>query len=394
MSGGIDSSVTPYLLKCRGYDVEGVSFLMGGGDGASARCSQRVFEETQRAARRMGIRHDIIDVRGDFTEKVIAPFVSAYLSGVTRNPCVLCNRYIKFPSLLREADRRGADFIATGHYARIERGGRGDRASGGAVGPSADAPLLMKGIDAKKDQSYVLYPLSPEILRRLLLPLGEYRKDDVKRLAADLRLVPSECSESQEICFIRNEKYASYIQRIAPSVARPGPIVDAAGKIIGTHRGIYRYTLGQRKGLGIASSEPLYVVDIDIAANTVSVGPRDLAERREFAVRDVNWIVPPPVSDSTGGDSGEGEVISFRATVKVRSTMNDQPATVYVDRGESMRDASEKQNTSLSRVTHPTRPDDVRIVFDEPQWAPAPGQSAVFYDGDIVIGGGIISKPA
>ena len=378
MSGGVDSSVAAYLLKEKGYEVEGISFLMWEKPkGTSpACCSLRAVEETAKTARQIGIPHDVIDVRGDFAEKVITPFVHAYISGLTPNPCIVCNRHIKFPYLLKESNKRGAEYISTGHYARIER--QGPRIQGSKDSRIASdlshqtSVLLKKGVDTKKDQSYVLYILTLDMLKKLILPLGDYTKNAVREIAAELGLAAAKRAESQEICFIQERNYLTFIQKISPMEREPGPIVDTHGKIIGTHKGIHGYTIGQRKGLGIASPEPLYVVDIDIQKNTVYAGPRDSVKKKEFYVHELNWLTPPPPPLMKQDKEGlEKTSDAFRATVKVRSTMKDEPAMIFFD---------------------PASFEIVRVVFDEPQWATAPGQSAVFYDNDIVIGGGIIKK--
>jgi tRNA-specific 2-thiouridylase len=378
MSGGVDSSIAAYLLKEKGYEVEGISFLMWEKPkGTSpACCSLRAVEETAKTARQIGIPHDVIDVRGDFAEKVITPFVHAYISGLTPNPCIVCNRHIKFPYLLKEAQKREAEFVSTGHYARIERQDTRVQGFKDSKIPSAlnlqPSALLKKGVDTKKDQSYVLYVLTQDILRRLILPLGDYTKNAVREIAEKLGLAAAERAESQEICFIQERNYLTFIQKISPVEREPGPIVDTHGKIIGTHKGIHGYTIGQRKGLGIASPEPLYVVDIDIQKNTVYAGPRDSVKKKEFYVHELNWLTPPPPPLMKKDKEGlEKTSDAFRATVKVRSTMKDEPAMIFFD---------------------PASFEIVRVVFNEPQWAPAPGQSAVFYDNDIVIGGGIIKK--
>jgi tRNA-uridine 2-sulfurtransferase len=368
MSGGVDSSVTAYLLKEKGYGVEGVSFLMWDetGEAAPACCSYKAVDEVSGTARHLGISHSVIDVRSDFRKKVIEPFVKAYISGLTPNPCVLCNRLIKFPSLLTEAEKRGAEFIATGHYARVEPAESVDQRAEGKN--HSEDFLLKKGIDPKKDQSYVLHMLKQDVLKRLILPLGYYRKEEVREIARVLSLPSAERSESQEICFIQDRNYMKFIGNMFSFANKHGPIVDLNGKVIGTHKGISSYTIGQRKGMGIASPEPLYVVNIDTQSNTIYAGPRESAKKQEFVVQDINWIIPdisPLVREDKDG-------LKLRASVKVRSTMQDQPATIYI--------AKRKEQIVL------------RVVFDEPQWAPAPGQSAVFYNEDTVIGGGLIKK--
>lgn len=345
MSGGVDSSVTACLLREQGYDVEGLSFIL-----YEARmkktfagcCSIESINDARRTAERIGVPHTAVDLREEFMTRVIEPFIDAYAKGITPNPCILCNGHIKFPYLLKFADERKADLIATGHYARTV-------SSQGRIS-------LEKGIDPKKDQSYVLYVLGQEVLSRLILPLGEKRKDEVREIARTLDLPAAKRPESQEICFVEDKDYCKFIGRLLPEERSPGQIIDTTdGKVLGIHKGIHAYTIGQRKGLGISSPEPLYVVKIDSGSNTVYVGPKDAAKTKEFMVQEVNWLIK----------SAEGK--NFRASVKVRSMMKDEQATLSL-----LNDGR------------------VRVVYDTPQWAPAPGQSAVFYDGDAVMGGGII----
>jgi tRNA-uridine 2-sulfurtransferase len=395
MSGGVDSSVTAYLLKKQGYDVEGVSFLMrdaSGGTSCRPCCSLDSMESAARNARALGIPHSTIDVRDAFRTKVIGPFIDAYTKGLTPNPCVLCNRFIKFPYLIAKADEQGAEFIATGHYARVEaetitthplprsappleKGGKG------GFERHANYFILKKGIDPKKDQAYFLYALRQEELKRLLLPLGFYKKEEVRQLAQQLKLPAADSSESQEICFIEDNNYLAFIEKHASAAGKPGPIVDMNGKEIGTHKGIYGYTIGQRKGMGIASPEPLYVADIDVPLNTLYVGTRDAAMKKEFAVGDLNWINSLVPSFGSSDEAG----LAFRASVKVRSTMKEEPATLFLEANPLSPHFTKGGMGGLSI-------DVVRVLFDTPQWAPAPGQSAVFYDGETVIGGGVIKK--
>ncbi|MBI4684219.1 MAG: tRNA 2-thiouridine(34) synthase MnmA [Nitrospirae bacterium] len=367
MSGGVDSSITAFLLREQGYEVEGISFILWESrqrtDFATC-CSMQAIEEASETASRIGTPHSVIDVRDAFIEKVIEPFVDAYTKGLTPNPCILCNRYIKFPFLLKEAEKRGADFIATGHYARIvssfEFRVSSSKISDRNLSLSAYHSLLLKGIDPKKDQSYFLYVLRKEELNKLLLPLGEYKKEDVRRLANKLKLPSAQRPESQEICFIEDRNYFKFINKLNPLVNAKGHIVDMDGNVLGEHNGIYHYTVGQRKGLGISSQKPMYVVKIDALKNIVHVGPQEAAEVKEFEVRDINWLPNLTIQPFNH--------LTFRATVRVRSMMNDAPATIYKAKGS----------------------DTVKVIFDMPQWAPAPGQSAVFYDRDVVIGGGVI----
>ena len=350
LSGGVDSSVTAYLLKQRGYEVEGVSLILYEARNRSSQaicCSIEAQDSAAETAAALGIKHRSVDVRNAFIDAVVDPFVESYKNGMTPNPCILCNKHIKFPYLLSAADEAGAEFIATGHYARVER-------KQGAEG-NEHRVTLRRGIDSKKDQSYVLYRLSREQIERLLLPLGDLTKDEVRQIARSLNLPAAERPESQEICFVEGNDYNAFIEQLAPESVRPGLIVNADGKTVGTHKGVYAYTIGQRKGLNIASLDPLFVTQIDPLSNSIRVGLRDEAMSQGIRVREMNWLVRPEPS-------------SFSALVKVRSMMEARSASIQA--GEDACD----------------------LVFDEPQWAPAPGQSAVFYDGDVVIGGGIISR--
>ena len=387
MSGGVDSSVTAYLLKEQGYEVEGLSFILWEARSRiplTARCSLQAIEEASMTALHIGIPHSTIDVRDNFIEKVIKPFVSTYTSGLTPNPCVLCNKFIKFPLLIKEAATRGAEYIATGHYARVEKINEFNNppsppfSKGGMRGfeNSNNYYFLKKGIDPKKDQSYVLYVLRQEDLKKLILPLGYYRKDEVREIAQELNLPAAKMAESQEICFIESRNYLKFIERLSSVEGKPGPIVDVTGKVIGTHKGIHGYTIGQRKRLGISSPEPLYVVKIDALRNTVYVGPQEAAQKKEFFVKDLNWILRIWEED-------EAWPHPYRASVKVRSMMKDEPARIsLIPPPHPIPSRGEGKGGGDRKIVH--------VVFDKPQWAPAPGQSAVFYNGDILIGGGII----
>lgn len=349
MSGGVDSSTTAYLLKQKGYQVEGISFILYEARSAGSEsyrqgtcCSIEAIKEAAIVAGQLGIPHTVIDLREEFLEKVITPFIEAYRMGLTPNPCILCNKYIKFPWLVKSANERDAQFISTGHYAK---------ASGGR---------LCKGVDIKKDQSYFLYVLDKDILKALLLPLGEKTKQEVREIAKSLGLVALRRPESQEICFIQDKRYIRFLEgMIEPE---EGPVIDIrTGEVLKRHKGIFHYTIGQRKGLGISSKEPLYVVRIDASQRAVYVGRREDTFKQEIYVKDLNWLEPELILTPSI------ESRQIRATVKIRSTMRDEPATLYLQDGV------------------------VRVVFDIPQFAPAPGQSAVFYQNDLVLGGGVIS---
>ncbi len=343
MSGGVDSSVTAWLLKERGYEVEGISFLLWE---ARARlnprtcCSIEAFETARETAEQIGIRHSTLDVRDEFVEKVIEPFVEEYMKGRTPNPCILCNRHIKFPILFREAEERGAEFIATGHYARIS-------------GSYEEGFHLLKGIDSSKDQSYFLYVLKRDWLPKILFPLGEKLKEDVRENASELSLPSRNRPESVEICFVEDD-YACFIRTLIPDAVKPGPVIGPDGDEIGRHEGLFNFTIGQRRGLNIAWGEPLYVTRLDPEKNVVYVGYRDEVFSKEVVVSELNWI-EEPVEE---------------VTAKIRSMMKDEPARLEVLDGG----------------------DRARLTFDQPQWGPAPGQAAVFYDGETVVGGGVITS--
>jgi tRNA-specific 2-thiouridylase len=373
MSGGVDSSVAAYLLKEQGFEVQGVSFVLweaGSRTDTKTCCSFQSLEDASRSAQQIGIPHRIIDVRNDFTEKVIKPFVHAYVKGFTPNPCILCNRFIKFPFLFKEASEKNAEYISTGHYARIEKSSLRSAISDQQKLTDTNHVFLKKGIDPKKDQSYFLYVLQQEELGKIVLPLGYYKKNDVRKIAQDLNLSALKRPESQEICFIKEKNYFALVEELSPFEKNPGPVIDINGKEIGKHKGIYGYTVGQRKGLGISYPEPLYVIRIDALKNTLYVGPREAAKKKEFLVKDLNWLYPVPSE-------------KFRASVKVRSMMKDEPATIFL-----MNDRNKFED--FTGITNFETRSVARVVFDKPQWAPAPGQSAVFYDVDIIMGGGII----
>jgi tRNA-specific 2-thiouridylase len=380
MSGGVDSSVAAYLLKDQGYEVEGLSLVLWEERKKTdfkTCCSLQAVEEASEIAHHIGITHTVSDVRDDFIEKVIEPFVNAYTTGLTPNPCILCNKFIKFPLLVKEAEKRGAEHIATGHYARVENVISDELSVMSKeykqyenTSHITHYSLLKKGIDPKKDQSYVLYILSPDVLKKIILPLGKYRKDEVRAMAKRLNLLAAKRSESQEVCFIEDRNYFKFVEKLSPLIGKPGPIMDMSGKVLGTHKGIHAYTVGQRKRLGISPKKPLYVIKIDALRNTVYVGTREDAMKREFSLENLNWLLPPPAE-------------TFKATVKIRSMMKDEPADVFL-----------LKSKNVPCVIHQTAGETVRLVFNEPQWAPASGQSAVFYNGDTVIGGGIINISA
>lgn len=346
MSGGIDSTVAALLLKEEGYDVVGASLMLlpegEGGAGAAAATSPTAGRA---AAESLGIPHHIIDVRHEFHKRVKDYFCRSYCSGRTPNPCVICNAEIKFPCLIRLADELGARYIATGHYVRVEH--------------DAHCHLLMRGLDEKKDQSYFLTRLTQPILKRALFPLGTRTKEGVRSLAASRGLAVHERAESQDICFIPGDDYRTYLEKELGNRIVPGPIISLHGDLIGTHRGIVHYTVGQRKGLHINAKRPHYVLSIDPNSNAITAGVLEDLVRHNLTVRAVNWI------------AGEAPEKPFHALVKVRSTHPGVMSTVIPQHGGK-----------------------ARVIFDEPQKGITPGQAAVFYDEETVLGGGwIVTRP-
>ncbi|MEO5357420.1 MAG: tRNA 2-thiouridine(34) synthase MnmA [Nitrospirae bacterium YQR-1] len=343
MSGGVDSSVSAYLLKKQGYDVHGVSFILWETrqrSGHAACCSLDSIRDASSVSAALGIEHREIDVRDVFMEKVIEPFISDYGRGLTPNPCVLCNKYIKFPILLEEAARLGLEYVSTGHYAKAEGG------------------MLKAGEDEKKDQSYFLYVLPRERLKNIIFPIGDLTKEAVREIATQLDIVSAKRAESQDICFTEGGDYRKFIKDYHGLQGDLcGKIVDINGKTLGTHNGLYAYTLGQRRGIGVAGGVPLYVVDIDMVNNILVLGPQEYVMKREIHVSDINMLIK----------EDEGLEFPLRASVRFRSTMK-----------------------AAGGVLSKTGGGDITVTFDEVQWGPAKGQSAVFYTGKRVIGGGVI----
>lgn len=368
MSGGVDSAVAAYLLKKQGVEVVGLSYELWDSrdlERSDLCCSVETAAIARSIAGELGIEHHTADVRDAFYHQVIENFCESYLRGTTPNPCILCNRFIKFRFLLQKAAELGADCVATGHYARIIYGKTSAEAyrntplqsflSVGQVSNYPERNLLLKGIDSGKDQSYVLYIMKQDELGRTVFPLGGITKKETRQIAADLGLANALRPESQEICFVGNDSYADFLRKFSPDSLRPGPIVDIGGNTIGEHKGIALYTIGQRRGLGIASLKPHYVVGIDFSNNTIIAGTQENAMKKTFNVSELNWV---------SRACPEGPV---RADVRIRSMMKPVPSMIF-----------------------PEDSGNVMVEFDDPQWAPATGQSAVFYDGDIVLGGGII----
>lgn len=349
MSGGVDSSVAAALLKKEGYQVIGVSMQIWPSKGKEGRfggcCSVDALEDAKRVAHKLDIPHYVVDFRDIFDQKVIADFCREYSEGRTPNPCIRCNQYIKFGVLLDRAKELGADFIATGHYARLEK----DESSG--------RYLLKKGIDKHKDQSYVLYSLTQEQLSHILFPVGNLTKQRVREIAKGLDLHVAAKRESQEICFIPDDDYPGFIKEYIPQMAMPGKILNEQGIVLGEHSGISFYTIGQRKGLGISAEEPLYVIAIEPERNVIVVGSKERVYGDELVASRLNWIAMAELKEPT------------RLKARIRYLHSEAEAEVA-----------------------PIDEDRVRVKFNEPQMAITPGQAVVFYDGDTVIGGGTIER--
>ena len=350
MSGGVDSSVAALLLTEQGYDVKGVTLQVWEPEDENTPVTKKWEERgcckvglARHVAQRLGIPHEVVDTRETFRKNVVDDFIAGYLSGTTPNPCVRCNERVKFGRLYELAKARGADFVATGHYARVL--------------PVDEGVGLFRGADGKKDQSYFLYRLPAAWLPQILFPVGHLQKTEVWKRAEELDLPADEMKESQEICFVTQGDYRTFLTAEAPQALRPGPFLDPEGKTIGEHRGIAFYTPGQRKGLGIASGERLYVKEVNPETNAVVLGRAEDLSRQTCTVHDINWL----------GDA--------------------LPETLdHVD--IKYRYASPAVSGRVQQHTAGT----FSIEFQEPQQALSPGQSLVLYQGDHVLGGGIIQQ--
>lgn len=328
MSGGVDSALSAYLLKKRGCEVAGATLVLHD-------CVKTEVEDAEKICAALGIEHFVFEFKRHFEEIVISDFINCYISAKTPNPCIICNENIKFGLLLDKAAELGFDKIATGHYANIEQ---------------EDVFFqLKKGADMQKDQSYVLYRLGQKQLARILFPLGKMTKEQVRKTAQEAMLPSAERRESQENCFIEGPYTDFLLKKLNPSQIRPGNIYDMRGNKLGGHKGLIYYTVGQRSGLGLTTEKPVYVIKIDAANNALIVGNKEETLSKEMEVEDIKWTAREPS-------------FPFEAEVKIRRMHKPAKAAVYGN----------------------------RVVFEQPQGSVTPGQSAVFYQGDIVIGGGFI----
>lgn len=342
MSGGVDSSVAAWLTKQEGFDCMGATMRLYTGQEDGTCCSLDDVEDARSVAFRMGMPFYVFNFSRDFEEKVMAPFVRCYQDGLTPNPCIECNRHLKFDRFLRRAYELGCDYIVTGHYAQIARLPNGRY-------------CLQKAVDEGKDQTYFLYTLTQEQLSHTLFPLGKLTKAQARQIAQEQGFVNARKRDSQDICFVPDGDYMAFLERYTGEKAVPGDFLDECGNVVGTHHGAAGYTLGQRKGLGLAMGAPVYVCDKDMKANTVTVGPNGSLFRRTLVAGDWNWMTLETPDQP------------LRVKAKARSRMTEQAATVY-----------------------PMEHGLARVEFDEPQRAITPGQAVVLYDGDLVVGGGTI----
>ena len=343
MSGGVDSSVAAALLKEQGYEVIGITMCFNLPDSETKKphcCGLQGIEDARRVAHKLGIRHYVLNMQKELEKWVIKDFCQEYLNGRTPNPCVRCNQYIKFDALLKKARALGAKFMATGHYARIEK---------------IQSYLLKKAKDKTKDQSYFLYRLNQKQLRHILFPLGDYTKDKVRKFAREFALPVADKLASQEICFSPGADYRGFLKVRLAAAIKPGLITDTEGNMLGKHKGIAFYTIGQREGLGIAKGYPVYVTKIDPKNNQITLGKREDVYNKEFLVETPHFILG---------------VIKKKIAAKVRIRYNHQEAKAVIVPFGNM----------------------IKVKFKKPQFAITPGQAAVFYNKDTVVGGGTIAK--
>ncbi|HLO18005.1 MAG TPA: tRNA 2-thiouridine(34) synthase MnmA [Anaerolineales bacterium] len=344
MSGGVDSSVAAALLKEQGYDVIGMMLRLWsepGKEDSNRCCTPDSMAQARRVAAKLDIPFYVIDAKNVFRETVVQYFLDGYARGETPNPCLICNRQIRWTFLLEHALALEADYMATGHYVRIRKMG--------------DSYQLLRAIDRSKDQSYVLHVLNQEKLSKALFPIGDYPKTEIRQVAEKYGLPTASRKDSQDLCFLAGEDYRNFLQRNAAEILIPGEITRRDGRSVGTHSGLANYTIGQRKGLSLASSVPLYVLGKNSETNTLIVGTQEELGSRELTARDVNWL------------SGETPKGPFRAEVKIRYTAKEAEALVTLVDGNQ-----------------------VQVQFDTSQRDITAGQAAVFFQGDVMIGGGII----
>lgn len=345
MSGGVDSSVAAFLMKEKGFDCIGATMKLYDNDdimesGEKTCCSLDDIEDARSVANRLSMPYYVFNFKDDFKEKVIDKFIATYENGGTPNPCIDCNRHLKFKRLFQKMQELGFDYVVTGHYARVEE-------NNGWF-------YLKKGVDEAKDQSYVLYSLTQNQLAHIQFPLGTYSKTEIREIAENHNFLNARKKDSQDICFVPDGDYAKFIEGYLGKTYPKGNFIDINGNVLGEHQGIIRYTNGQRKGLGVAFGKPMYVADKNVKDNTVTLCTNEELFSAELIADDFNWLIPNPAKE-------------IKCSARVRYNMKEQPATVYT---------LENGN--------------VKIVFDAPQRAITRGQAAVLYDGETVLGGGTI----
>ena len=347
MSGGVDSSVAAALLKEQGHEVIGMMLRLWsqpGKESENACCTLESLSLAEQVAQQFDIPFHTIDAKQPFRDIVVNYFLESYTLGETPNPCLMCNRHIRWGILLKEALALDADFMATGHYVRTRKNKNGET-------------QLLRGVDRGKDQAYVLHVLNQAQLKKSLFPVGNYPKSKIRELARKFNLPVAEKADSQDLCFLSGGDYRDFLKEYAPESTKNGKIVTSSGEILGEHQGLARYTIGQRKGLGIAAPNPLYVLAKNVSKNQLIVGEKGELGQREMRVDKINWI------------SEEEPKSAFRAQIKIRYAAKEAWAEIT-----------------------PTDSTHAQIAFDDPQRDITPGQAAVFYDGDICLGGGIIQS--
>lgn len=345
MSGGVDSSVAAALLKEQGYDVIGMMLRLWsepGKEDSNRCCTPDSMAQARRVAAKLDIPFYVIDAKDVFRETVVEYFLEGYARGETPNPCLICNRKVRWTFLLDHALALGAEFMATGHYARVKKEENGKI-------------VLLRAVDQSKDQAYVLHVLDQEKLKHALFPVGDYTKSEIRQIAEKHGLPTASRKDSQDLCFLAGDDYRNFLQRNAVEMLKPGEIITQNGVVVGAHNGLANYTIGQRKGLGVASPVPLYVITKNATSNTLVVGTQEQLGSRELIARDVNWV------------SGEAPGEQFRAEVKIRYTAKEAEALVT-----------------------PVGENQAHVMFDAPQRDITAGQAAVFFQNDLLIGGGII----
>ena len=341
MSGGVDSSVSAYLLKTDGYEVIGATFNLWDKDTHNKTLSN--IKDAKNVADMLGIQFHVFDMREQFKKYVVDYFISEYESGKTPNPCVACNRYVKFQGLIDKARDLDIDFVATGHYAKVEK--------------EENRYILKKSKEESKDQTYFLYKLTQEQLSKTLFPLGNYKKTEIRDIAKKLDLKTANRPDSQEVCFIEDNNHYNFVKEYSQNLTQQGDMVDIQGNVLGIHNGISKYTIGQRRGLGVVTGKPMFVIDIDGESNTVILGSNDDLFKKELIASNLNWIAIDSLEDSMEVD------------IKIRSTAKSAKGKIS-----------------------PIDNSRVQVIFNTPQRAITRGQSVVFYKEDSVMGGGIITK--